>query len=139
MSRIFEACWTDRKSLCIGHVCRRWRSVLLGTTQFWTDAVGHEQFTSNRSAEYLVAILERSAPRNVALSCASFSEGFSRCIASHAARTTSLKVTVADGSQLAALWDCLSSGMPELSSAPGMARSPLRLGEGSETIKRPKT
>ena len=115
LSKIFEACWTDRKSLRIGHVCRRWRSVLLGTTQFWADAVAHEQFApSHRAVGYLGATLERSAPRNVELSFSRFWGDFSRSIACHTGRTMSLAVTVADGSQLAALWHCLRSGMPQL-------------------------
>ncbi|KAM5542031.1 hypothetical protein V8D89_004341 [Ganoderma adspersum] len=115
LSKIFEACWTDRTSLRIGHVCRRWRSVLLGTTQFWADAVAHEQFApSHHSVGYLGATLERSAPRNVELSFSRFWGAFSRSIACHTGRTTSLAVTVADGSQLVALWHCLRSGMPQL-------------------------
>ncbi len=115
LSKIFEGCWTDRNSLRVGHVCRRWRSVLLSTTQFWADAVAYEQFSpSHRSEGYLGATLERSAPRNVELSFSRFWGAFSRSIASHAGRTMSLAVTVADGSQLDALWACLSSGMPQL-------------------------
>ncbi|KAI1785632.1 hypothetical protein LXA43DRAFT_899381 [Ganoderma leucocontextum] len=115
LSKIFEGSWTDRKSFRIGHVCRRWRSVLLGTTRFWADAVANEQFSpSHRAVGYLGVTLERSAPRNVELSFSRFWGAFSRSIASHTGRTVSLAVTVADGSQLVALWSCLSSGMPQL-------------------------
>ncbi|PIL33194.1 hypothetical protein GSI_04644 [Ganoderma sinense ZZ0214-1] len=115
LSNIFERCWTGRNSLRIGHVCRRWRSVLLRTTQFWADAVAHEQFAPSRhSVGYLGATLERSAPRNVELSCSRFWGGFSRSVVSHSGRTMSLAVTVGDGSQLVALWNCLTSGMHQL-------------------------
>ena len=45
LSQIFGECWTDRKSIRVGHVCRQWRSVLLATSRFWADAVKGKKFS----------------------------------------------------------------------------------------------
>ncbi|KAI1783412.1 hypothetical protein LXA43DRAFT_1187024 [Ganoderma leucocontextum] len=39
LERILEQCWEDWKSLRLPHVCRLWRSILLGRPAFWADAV----------------------------------------------------------------------------------------------------
>ena len=113
LSQIFEECWTDRKSLGVGHVCRQWRSVLLNTSGFWAEAVKREKFTlqSDHSTGYLRVLLERSAPRMVAPSFHRFSANISPCLAPHAGRLVSLVVSLAAKSELDALWSCLESGM----------------------------
>ena len=63
---------------------------------------------------YLKIALERSASRTVDLSFSSFWDPIAHCIASHTERVVSLAVTVADGGQLVALWNCLGSGMHQL-------------------------
>ena len=114
LSNIFERCWIDRKSLRVGHVCRRWRSILLNTSGFWADAVEREKFSHNdHRTGYLGVVLERSAPHMVAPSFHRFPVDIS-ALAPHADRFGSLVVSLADDSELLALWSCLNSGMHSL-------------------------
>ena len=113
LSKIFEGCWTGRKSLRISHVCRQWRSVLLGTTGFWVKAVKCDKFSPDQhTITYLGAILERSAAHLVELSFFRFSESIADCLSNHAGRIVTLKVSLADESDLFALSLSLNSGMP---------------------------
>ena len=60
--------------ILVSHVCRHWRSVLLYTSGFWSDAVKGGRFTpDDHSTGYLWVMLERSAPRMVAPSFCRFS------------------------------------------------------------------
>ncbi|KAM5542020.1 hypothetical protein V8D89_004330 [Ganoderma adspersum] len=112
LSSIFQECWTDRKSLRVGHVCRRWRSVLLSTSRFWANAVKCEKFRpDDRSTGYLGVVLERSAPQVIAPSFRRFSEYISPCLALHADRIVSVVVSLGRHSELIDLWSCLNSGM----------------------------
>ena len=114
LSNIFERCWTVRKSLRVGHVCRRWRSILINTSGFWADAVEREKFTHNdHPTGYLEVVLERSAPRVVAPSFHRFPVDIS-ALAPHADRFGSLVVSLTNDSELLALWSCLDSGMHSL-------------------------
>ncbi|PIL33190.1 hypothetical protein GSI_04640 [Ganoderma sinense ZZ0214-1] len=113
LSKIFEECWTGRKSLRIGHVCRQWRSVLLDSKRFWADAVKGGKFTlGDYHTGYLGAMLERSSPRRIEPSLSRFPADVSRCLAPHSDRVISLEVSRVTIAVLLQLWACLNSGMP---------------------------
>ncbi|KAM5542036.1 hypothetical protein V8D89_004346 [Ganoderma adspersum] len=114
LSKIFEGCWTNRtESLRIGHVCRRWRSVLLDTKRFWADAVKAERFTPDDGRTgFLESMLERSAPCMVKPSFSRFSVGASRYLTPHVGRLLSLEVSCVTKEVLLPLWSCLNSGLP---------------------------
>ncbi|PIL33217.1 hypothetical protein GSI_04667 [Ganoderma sinense ZZ0214-1] len=111
LSRIFEKCWTGRKSLRVGHVCRRWHSVLLDSKRFWAHAVNAGHFTpDDHSTGYLGTVLQRSAPRTIEPSFFHFSAGVPECLALHAERVVSLEVACITHLVLSPLWSCLNSG-----------------------------
>ncbi|PIL33169.1 hypothetical protein GSI_04619 [Ganoderma sinense ZZ0214-1] len=115
LSTIFEMCWMNRRSFCIGHVCRQWRCVLLDTPAFWASAVEGEPFRlQDPSNGYLQAMLERSIPQAITPLFRNFFQDMSPCLALHADRVVSLAVILGDHPELAELWSCLNAGMRSL-------------------------
>ena len=117
LSKIFERCWQDRKSLRIAHVCRRWRSILLQTTSFWFKALARDRLEQDSPTirNLLGFALAHSAPRDVKLSLAGFTIHCKPVLAPHLERIVSLNVTILKPHHLDNLWTCLNyPGMPEL-------------------------
>ncbi len=120
LSRIFVEAWKDRKSLRLTHVCRIWRSLLLGTSQFWAVAMAGDEFRlpsddkGVSDEDYLNAACFRSSPRNISLHLSSISLRGHLTLMQHADRITSMQISAHTRVQLELLWKVLHAGMPRL-------------------------
>lgn len=140
LSRIFVETWQDRRSLRLTHVCHLWRSLLLGTSQFWAMAVAQEEFRLSNDddrvsdEDYLEATCSRSAPRNISLHLSAISPRGHLQLIQHAGRITSMQVLVRGRHQLEWLWQALHTGMPRLEDLVIRADSSTRGAKGLDRL-----
>ncbi|RPD55705.1 hypothetical protein L226DRAFT_516291, partial [Lentinus tigrinus ALCF2SS1-7] len=120
LSRVIAHSWHDRNSLRLAHVCRRWRSVVLATPEFWVNAARRDTLTisARRPRDlrgYIAALLERSGNHAIEPSFDTFDSTLHGSLGPHLWRIRSLTVrgfhTVED---VAGLFRLLRNGMPAL-------------------------
>ncbi|KAI0695092.1 hypothetical protein C8T65DRAFT_833247, partial [Cerioporus squamosus] len=88
LSRILVQSWHNRSSLRLAHVCRRWRSVILATSEFWVNATGGEDLQALTARKprprdlhgYIAALLERSGNRAIEPSFSAFDRDLHRLL-----------------------------------------------------------
>ncbi|TBU28094.1 hypothetical protein BD311DRAFT_759164 [Dichomitus squalens] len=102
----------------MAHVCRRWRSTALRTSELWADATACELFTLAGPGHvvplrysYMDTLLERSAPHNVRMTICHFPEGLRFHLLPHISRIAVLEIKVHSADQLHNLWETLRGGM----------------------------
>ncbi|RDX47427.1 hypothetical protein OH76DRAFT_1557823 [Lentinus brumalis] len=118
LSHIFTYAWHERQSLRLGHICRRWRRVLLDTPKFWVDAVQgeclHAAGEFRDPPGYIAAVLERSGRLPIRLSVFHYTETLSLSMKPHLWRITVLLVHAETTDEIEELHRTLSEGLPVL-------------------------
>ncbi|KAI1783416.1 hypothetical protein LXA43DRAFT_335198 [Ganoderma leucocontextum] len=121
LERILEQCWQDWKSLRLPHVCRLWRSILLGRTAFWADAVADCELLEKRDVArdelpLIDALLSRSTQHahTIKPSFYTFPRSIAESLTPYVGNVVSLQVAVGEGDLHERLWPLLLSGMPNL-------------------------
>ncbi len=99
LSRILAQSWHNRNSLRLAHVCRRWRSVILATPEFWVNAIDGDDLTLTAGRPrvralhgYIDALLKRSGNRPIEPRFKQFDKALHKSLAPHLWRIRSLTV-----------------------------------------------
>ncbi|KAL1947150.1 hypothetical protein VTO73DRAFT_14111 [Trametes versicolor] len=122
---IFYRCRRTVADIRLAHICRHWRSLILGMPQFWAAMLGHLQFhplgdpkLDRRYRRHykglLQQCLELSAPRLVKCRVVLLSGPECRTLAPHLDRLTELSVTFFFGHAVYDVAAILVRGLPNL-------------------------
>ena len=109
---------TGPNAVQLAHVCRQWRHVLLGLSEYWADTVASFKFSEETDVPFLSFILDRSSPRRIKLHDTCLFPSISIALAPHWHRVVYLDVTIPSEDRLrelhAIFQDGPSSGLRRL-------------------------
>ena len=123
LERIFSHCWQRWNSLRLPHVCRLWRSILLGRAAFWANAVAKCVLKEKREIvrnelPLIDALLSRSTQHSHTIEPIFyiFTPSIAQSVTPYVSSVASLQATVARADLQEGLWPTLLSGLPNLES-----------------------
>ena len=106
-------------SVQLGHVCRQWRQVLLGLSEYWANAVASSKFGNENDVPFLSLILDRSSSRTINLHAVRLCPSIATILAPNWHRVVILDVLILIEDHLrelhAILQDAASSSLQQLS------------------------
>ncbi|KAM5542719.1 hypothetical protein V8D89_003680 [Ganoderma adspersum] len=121
LGNILERCWDDWESLRLPHVCRLWRSILLGRATFWADAVAdcellEKRLIARNDLPRVDALLSRASQCSQAIkpSFYTFTPSLAQSLTPYVSNVVSLEVALDKGDLQERLWPLLLSGIPNL-------------------------
>ncbi|KAI1791486.1 hypothetical protein LXA43DRAFT_1094386 [Ganoderma leucocontextum] len=123
LERIFAQCWNDRKSLRLSRVCGLWRSIILGKSAFWADALVNWGFlclkreVKHDELPFINTLLSRSMRHSPGIKpfFFGFTPSIVKTLTPYISNVASLRVALKAPSDLYdGLWPILRSGMPKL-------------------------
>ncbi|EIW55196.1 uncharacterized protein TRAVEDRAFT_51324 [Trametes versicolor FP-101664 SS1] len=112
---------TGRRDIRLMHVCQTWRSLLMGTPEFWARMLAacplrYSPQLVNQVPEWFDVFLHRSAPAPLALTLPCFHQAMQNALMPHAYHIHSLAVCIAFKTTFDSLYTMLSHGLASLAS-----------------------
>ncbi|KAI0806626.1 hypothetical protein C8Q74DRAFT_3499 [Fomes fomentarius] len=112
----FALFWGPKPSnIHIGHVCRRWRAILLSSPSVWTSVLSYSLFEdSQKNRECVGELLKRSSPHPVEIRLVAPLAAFWELLAPHSSRISSLSLTADEYDDVLALHNIAGWQLPGL-------------------------